>query len=340
MGTYVTTTQDSPELVILDVGHGNATIVHEGKATLVVDVACKSAYVLEYLLQRSIDTIDQVILSHSDQDHIGGLVGLICAGVNVKKVQLNADGDKASIAWADLIVALEDARRRNELVFDVGISSGTIIIDGFQRCEIEVAGPTPEIAAFGVGGKDRHGRKISSNSISACLRIIFDKAPVALLTGDIDDVALSAMLEANQTLLAPILVFPHHGGLPGKTDPVEFTERLLNAVKPKSVVFSIGRGVHDNPRPEIVKAITSYQTAPYVTCTQLANRCSEQTGTADYPHLSDLFAAGRSAKSCCSGSVSINLKDLDIAQVRKDAHGSFIQKNIPTPLCQVAKISS
>lgn len=322
------------ELVILDVGHGNAALVHEDSATLLVDTAIGS-HVLEYLRRRSITAIDVVVLSHADQDHIGGLIGILNAGIRVGSVRLNADAEKASETWRDLVFSLEDARQNGDLEFSVGLSSGPLRVAGFRLCQSEIVSPTPAIAALGVGACDRAGRKITSNSISACIRVLFEKRPVALLASDVDEIALDEVLASGANLDAPVLVFPHHGGLPGVADPATFAGRLLNAVQPATVVFSIGRAKHENPRPEIVSTILKLHPDAHVACTQLSTRCAEVVpATVPNNGVRSVFSAGAAKNICCAGSLIVDLRTSRIAPRILEAHSNFISSAAKTPLCR------
>lgn len=320
------------ELVILDVGHGNAAVVHENSTNLLIDAAIGS-HVLEYLRQRSITTIDLVVLSHSDQDHIGGLIGLLNAGIRVKSVRLNSDSEKVSETWRDLIVSLEDARRNGDLNFSIGLTSGSLPVEGFESCRSEIVAPTPRLAAFGAGGNDCKGRKITSNSISACIRLLFDDRPVAILTGDMDEIALDEALDARADMQAPVLVFPHHGGLSGTGDPNDFVARLLDAVKPETVVFSVGRAKYDNPRPEIVTAIKQFNAKAHIACTQLSTNCSETLATGARKNPFTIFSAGATKNSCCAGSIAVDLKTSSLASGTQAAHVNFVKRYVQTPLC-------
>lgn len=323
----------SAQLVILDVGHGNTTLIHENAATLVVDAANKS-HVLEYLRERSISAIDLVVISHADQDHIGGLIGILVAGIRVKEVRLNTDSLKPSKIWNDLVIALEDARRAGELSFYVGVTVGRLEVRGFVRCEVHVVAPNPGLAAIGPGGQDRRGRRITSNSISACIRIVFDKKAVAFLAGDIDGIALDELVESAVDPTARVLVFPHHGGLPGAADPTQFADRLLAAVRPEVVVFSIGRDKHSNPNPDIVAAVKNYNSSTYIACTQLSRSCSKELSSDASKGFSKIFSAGALTRKCCAGSIVIDLQTADLDPKVKVAHVKFVVNSVASPLCR------
>lgn len=70
---------------VLDVGQGTAVVVQVGKHVLVYDTGPKytdnfdagSGIVVPFLYAQGIDHIDQLVISHGDMDHAGGLTGLM-----------------------------------------------------------------------------------------------------------------------------------------------------------------------------------------------------------------------------------------------------------------------
>ena len=90
------------DISIVDVGHGNSTILHDKDETIIIDCGSHGAGLLEFLHERGITTIKRVYLSHADQDHIGGLLTLLASKeVTVKEVYLNPDGSKQTRLWND-----------------------------------------------------------------------------------------------------------------------------------------------------------------------------------------------------------------------------------------------
>ena len=65
-----------PSLTVLDVGHGSCAILAEAARIVVFDAGPKSG-LLEFLLQHQINTIDVVMISHADRDHIEGLIAIL-----------------------------------------------------------------------------------------------------------------------------------------------------------------------------------------------------------------------------------------------------------------------
>ena len=319
------------ELSIVDVGHGNAAVVREGDAVAVVDTAVGNALLL-FLEQQKISEVDFVLLSHSDADHIGGLIGLLSSGVRIRKVLINSDASKESEVWRDLIFALDDAQRAGAIEFEVGAYEAVLEVPGFSDCSMQIIGPSRALVALGVGAKDFEGRLIGTNSISAVVRVLHGEVPVALLAGDLDEVGLKEIERAGVDARADVLVFPHHGGLPGAANVDDFVSRLIRLTSPKAVLFSNGRGKHDNPRSEVVSAVRRCSENVYFGCTQLSRGCSK----ADSPsstHLSGKFSAGAAKKGCCAGTVSCSLKAGTVHIDVQEAHTDFVQAQLPGAIC-------
>ncbi|WP_333338097.1 MBL fold metallo-hydrolase [Microcoleus sp. D3_18_C1] len=61
-----------PELIILDVGHGNCTLIRDANDLIVID--CPPGGTLAETLENlSIKEILHILISHSDADHIGSM---------------------------------------------------------------------------------------------------------------------------------------------------------------------------------------------------------------------------------------------------------------------------
>lgn len=322
-----------PSLVVLDVGHGNANIIQENGITVVIDTGLKGR-LLEYLRNKNITEIELVILSHSDADHISGLAGMLSAGISVNTVMLNADPDKNSEAWRDLIFVLDKEHYEGGTTLTIGLTDGPLPIKGFKNAKLEVTAPTRILAAFGVGGKDKQGRLITSNSLSAVIRILYEDIPVALLSGDMDEITLDEILSKNIDAKARFLVFPHHGGLPGAADPEVFARKLMDTVQPQSVIFSLGRDKLANPNTSILKAILEHTNGVRIGCTQLSKQCAEEIPAAPRTFAPGLFSAGSKDRLCCAGTMEIKLHQMDISEPTKTEHQQFVITHVPDALCQ------
>ena len=105
---------DSPELIILDVGHGNCAVVRDTDGVIVIDCPL-GVSLIETLECRSITEILHILISHSDADHIAGIINLLSnEDIKIHNVHINPDSIKKSDIWLDLRIALKDARKRSE----------------------------------------------------------------------------------------------------------------------------------------------------------------------------------------------------------------------------------
>lgn len=308
---------DTDGVVVIDAGPGTA--------------------LLEFLEREGIEKVDVVLISHADKDHIEGLVALIASQrYDVNVVRINSDALKESKLWDDLLFSLKKAFFAGAVQFNVSL---TVADSGsFDRGDvhIEVVAPDPYIAGRGPGSTDRDGRRLTSNSVSAVIRLVKNQIPIALLTGDLDEVGLDNLINNNLDCSAPVLVFPHHGGRPGTGDMSAFTTKLVDLVQPETVIFSVLRGGQsNNPQPEVVRAVRESLPNVRVACTQLSQRCAANVPVNQPTHLADKYAQGRQTNRCCAGTFVINLSEdhRPFLPVMLQ-HAQFIQDNAETALCQ------
>lgn len=320
-------------LTILDVGHGNSAVVIDTDGVVVIDTGLRGS-LHRFLKQAGVDTVDVVLLSHADQDHIGGLVQLLAIqDITIKRVHVNADSVKESRLWSDLRYELDRAHNAGELTFETSLVSDNSGKFDQGDAHIEVLGPSRFLASGGPGSKDRDGRRITGNSISAVIRISIRGEPLAFLAGDLDSVGLDDLLRANDRPHARMLVFPHHGGKAGATDLAAFAARLCDAVQPESVVFSIGRGRFGNPLPEIVEVIRKKLPNAWIACTQLSEHCTKSLPAVPPSHLNDASAQGKELCQCCAGTITIDFGDPDSVSPSRKAHEAFVLESAPQALC-------
>ncbi len=319
-------------LVVLDVGHGNSAVAIPGKnsGAVIIDTGSGSA-LLEFLTENNIKRIACVYISHADSDHIGGLIGLLSSKeVTIDRVVLNSDGLKKSEIWNDLRYELNSAHNSNQLRLEISLTKGTQ--HQYDDITVDVQGPSHYLASGGPGSKDRNGRVITTNSVSAIIKLSVVKNRSVLLSGDLDRVGLDDAIGNAANLDCDVLVFPHHGGLPGSCDVNKYVEDLISATKPEVVIFSNGRGRYNNPRSEIVDAVRSSVGSPHISCTQLSENCNRLNAPSD-THLVNVFSAGRAKKKCCAGSIVIPLHAPIKMFPAIEKHKDFIRMHVENPMC-------
>lgn len=324
-----------PELIILDVGHGNCALLRDTKGVVLID--CPPGSVLpETLSHLGIEEISHVLISHADQDHIAGIPQLLLSkSIRVNNIHLNSDWLRDTEIWRDVCSALGDARRRSGVNIEVQLTTSTTGRHDVGQVNIQVLAPVPELTAAGVGGRDSTGRKLRANSMSAVISLVYNTRRVAILAGDVDQVGLDNLLKEDVDLQADILVFPHHGGRSGSSvSSKAFAQRLCNLVQPKLVVFSIDRSLHNNPKDEIMEGVLSSVPEAHIVCTQLSEKCAMNLPSQNSSHLSGLPGKGLTSKKCCGGTVLIKIgKNAITYTPSPDAHRKFIAQ-YPNSICR------
>ena len=324
----------SPRLAILDVGHGNCAVLHDRNGILVFD-AGPGSILNQYLFENQIREIAALLISHSDADHLGGAINLLLSPeFRVNAVYLNPDSRNAASTFDTFRRALRDARENRGTRVVTQLT--TPLSGSFQAgaTVVEIMAPTPENALGGVGGRDLSGKEINPNSMSAVVRLLIDSVPMALLPGDLDADGLRNLVKDHPSLSARILLFPHHGGRPGRADPARFAHDLCSLVHPEVVIFSIGRGKHNTPNPAIVEAILAQCPGVHIACTQLAVACAADKPTAQPVHLIGQAASGKRTRSCCIGTVIFAFQQpTEVLPVLRE-HSDFVLRFAPTALCR------
>ena len=267
---------NSPNLFILDVGHGNSAVLHTDEGCAIFDAGLRNK-LLDFLREKSIRQIDYVILSHADADHIGGLIALLSdTELHIETVYLNTDSKKASQTFESLLYslseAIEDGRvGRVEAHATTNLSTSL----SFSNVTVDVIAPDSIIALRGPGAGKFDGSNHSTNSLSVVVRIIFENEQAVLLAGDIDLIGLRRVIKREQILYASYLVFPHHGGLPGNQDLEEFISLIHTYTSCKNSIFSIRKNKDKFPRKEIVKGLLGLDPDIRLITTQQSSVISE-----------------------------------------------------------------
>jgi len=221
---------------ILDVGHGDSIVVRTpGRHTLLVDAGSSEAgrvRVVPFLRHEGITTLDGVIVTHPDEDHVGGALPLLRA-IRVRRLVTN--GAPTDTSSSRQVHALAVAQGVEEVVVSAGM-----VIDGDRGVTIEVLHPPPGFVP---------GTSPQSNDNSIVLTLTKGAVKV-LLTGDIEEAGLPWLLRAPDVLRATVLKVPHHGSRLG-----EAGHAFFEAVRPEVAVLSVGR-LHHLPAVETLEALS------------------------------------------------------------------------------------
>jgi competence protein ComEC len=220
---------------ILDVGHGDSILVRtpSGNAFL-VDGGTQAAgrsRVIPFLRHEGLRTLDAVVVTHPDEDHLGGVLPVI-QQVRVKRLLTNGAVDDTMT-----FRALQDAVRRRGIPHET-VQAG-MSLDGPSGVHIEVLHPPCGFVPGTVG---------SSNDNSVVLKLTNGLVSI-LLTGDLEEEGLPWLLASGESLRATVLKVPHHGSRLGDAGA-----QFFEVVHPRVAIVSVGR-LHQLPAQETIEAL-------------------------------------------------------------------------------------
>jgi len=206
------------DVYFLNVGQGDATLFYtETREVILVDGGPDMSVLYE--LGKSLPfyerTIDLMILTHPDSDHLNGLLDVL-ERYRVKKIM-----------YTDIVDNSDTYKIFKDLVAFEGAE--IIIVKGeenlhFGELEVNILYPTQSIQ-----GKSF----IDTNESSIALRLSYDSIDF-LLTGDMPQAQEIGLIKNNHIVESEVMKAGHHGSK--TSSAVEF----LHAVKPQYAVISAG----------------------------------------------------------------------------------------------------
>ena len=212
------------KMYFIDVGQGDSTlIVTSTSKTILIDGGGSEtgnynvgeSILVPYLLDRKIKSIDYIIISHFDSDHVQG-VFTVMEKLNVKNVVISKQGKISE----NYNYFKEIIKRKNINVIIVK-AGDKLVVDKYTY--FDILWPTYELVNENI---------LNNNSIVCKLN---HKEIKILFTGDIEEIAEKKMLELyDNELEADILKVAHHGS---KTSSIQ---EFIEKVNPKIVLIGVG----------------------------------------------------------------------------------------------------
>lgn len=213
------------QVIFFDVGQGDAALVRfpDGK-NLLIDAGPQSEemdagarFIVPYLKRERIHRLDAVVLSHSDNDHIGGMASVL-RNIRVGQVIDNGQFQASSICstYQFVIDSLHLCRQRGHAFQR---------LPGFEDRGVFILHPSQRFMA-------KYPDDINNNSI--VLKIVYGQRSF-LFAGDIGELAESHLLVYGHALHADVLKVPHHGSRTSSS------LAWLHRIQPEYAVISLGR---------------------------------------------------------------------------------------------------
>ncbi|MCG2757553.1 MAG: ComEC/Rec2 family competence protein [Desulfobacteraceae bacterium] len=235
---------DDLRITIIDVGQGSSALLEMPEGfNLLIDgggFPDNSAFdvgervIAPLLWRKKIKTVDTLILSHPNSDHLNGLL-YIAENFNVKKVWANYD-TADTIGYRKFMEIIKKKAINMPEFKDI---SRTHIINGAQ---LDFLYPPSDYM-------DNNKRTWSNfNNNSLVIKVKFGSKSF-LFPGDIMTKAEKELVAiAGDDLTSDILIAPHHGSRTSNS------ELFIDSVKPETVIFSSGwRHSYRFPHPLVLK---------------------------------------------------------------------------------------
>lgn len=212
------------EVVMLDVGQGDAFLVRSRGAAVLIDTGNRDQLLREALARHGIFRLDAVVISHADDDHCGSLDALASV-VEVGRVCMAADALECPCASCTEL--REDA---SALVGEDGLV-GLEVGNTLQVGDISFLAVWPyEFADEGGNG--------DSLTLLASADADGDGAAdaTALFCGDAEAEQLASMVEAGSVSHVDLLKVGHHGS------KAALMPELASTLSPSLALVSVGEG--------------------------------------------------------------------------------------------------
>jgi len=234
--TEIELEQGEIQLTVLDVGQGSAAVIQTKNHTLVFDAGAKfsdkldtgSNIIIPFLRAKKLQTIDVLVISHGDADHIGGAQSLLDEYPTVKLIGQD-------------IAALKSENM--QLCFS-GIE--------WQWDGVNFKFLSPQMGR----SQKRVSNKDSRNNHSCVLRVSSTFGSI-LLAGDIENKIEKQLLKKDHAQLASdVLIVPHHGS------NTSSTMAFIAAVEPKISIISVGyKNRYHLPNTKVLARYARYSTS-------------------------------------------------------------------------------
>jgi competence protein ComEC len=217
------------EVHFVDVGQGDGIFIRSPEGlVMVIDGGPRDSGMSGYLKRHGVKTVDVLIGTHPEADHIGGLIEVL-KQLPVRNVYID-DQVHTTRTYADFLAAIQ----ASEATFHEARRGQRI---PFGTATVEVLHP---VEPFLPGDLDEN---------SVVVRLQYGQVSF-LFTGDLGKVGEQSILSAGLDVSATILKLGHHGS------STSSSPAFLKAVAPQVAVYQAGRdNPYGHPHREVVQAV-------------------------------------------------------------------------------------
>lgn len=227
------------EAHFIDVGQGDSTLlVTPNGKTVLIDGGKESEadQLVQHLTDIGIQTIDLMVATHPDADHIGGLVPVL-EQFEVKKV-VDSGKSHTTQTYMDYLALID----QKNIPFEIAKEGSFLNVD--SAVIIEVLNALEESS--------------DTNDSSVVLKVSYKESDF-LLTGDADAEIEAEMMAEGYNLDSEVLKVGHHGS------DTSTSQAFLEAVNPIIAAVSVGDNSYGHPAQTIMDRLTNYGLELYTT---------------------------------------------------------------------------
>lgn len=202
------------EVHFINVGQGDATLIKApGGKTMLVDGGPNSAGddVVAYLKAKGIKSLDYVVATHPDADHIGGLIDVL------KSIPVKNFIDSGKAHTTDTYFEMLTLIDKKNIKYHVPTTGKTYQLDPKMKLDVLYANENAS----------------DNNDASIVLKVTYNKVSF-LLMGDAS-VEIEDALMATKDVTATVLKAGHHGS------NTSSSAKFISKVKPKVGILSYGK---------------------------------------------------------------------------------------------------
>jgi len=228
--------ESSMTVTYLSVGKADCILIESDGMKVMIDTGYdETGYeVCNYLEKKRIEKLDYLILSHSDNDHIGGSDKIL------ERIQVN------KVLESTNVVDSEQYKEYQSVIAKKEISAMTITENFYiTGSGMKIIVYTPLLASYE-----------NNNNYSLVVKLEY-KGNTLLFAGDSEEIRMNELMEVGD-LSSDVLKLPHHGI--GELNTVSF----IHQVSPKFAVVSCeNRG---SVSTSTIEALEQMETMIYYTC--------------------------------------------------------------------------
>ena len=239
------------EIIILDVGQGDAALIVSGTHAALIDTGPQDAAegLLARLREENIRTLDYLFITHPHMDHYGN-ANQVLANFTVKGFVTPVTEDEAYF-WN---VILQEAGRQN-IPVTVPLPGNTFTVGNFT---LIVLAPVPEVLAKDQADADEVGDEFDPNEGSLALLVTDKSGKFSFLIYGDGEESIEHQIATSPYLTGglDVLHVAHHGS------SISTGEELLSALKPDTphvAVISAGKGnEYGHPAQSVLNRLADY----------------------------------------------------------------------------------